>query len=243
MLHDELVGLVMQHATCNIIFETLLKLFLERIGRCVMDDEIRILIVDDHPIVREGWRAVLDRRPDMVVVGEGANGVEGLALFEELRPDITLVDLRMPQMDGVTLIQKIREVEPEARIIILTTFDGDEDIFRALQAGGMAYLLKDTPRGVLLETIRKVHGGEKYIPPAVASKLTERMMAEELTERELEVLKLIAKGFSNRAIGNELHIAEGTVKAHVNNILGKLGANDRTQAVTVALQRGIIRLA
>lgn len=207
-----------------------------------MSDIIKIIIVDDHPIVREGWASMLNRREDMDVVGEASNGVEGLALYQQHQPDIMLVDLRMPEMDGVSLIEAVMKLNKNAHIVVLTTYDGDEDIYRALRAGAMAYLLKDTSRDELLETIRTVHKGRKHIPTAVAEKLSNRMMSEGLTQRELEVLQLIAQGHNNRLIGENLHIAEGTVKAHVNNILGKLNANDRTQAVTIALEKGIIHL-
>lgn len=207
-----------------------------------MSDVIRIVIVDDHPVVREGWAAMLNRREDMDVVGEGGNGVEGLALYQDLTPDVMLVDLRMPEMSGVELIEAVIKVDADARLIVLTTYDGDEDIYRALQAGAKAYLLKDTSRAELLETIRMVHSGRKHIPSHIAEKLSNRMMTEALTTREIEVLELVAKGYNNRRIGETLFIAEGTVKAHINRILGKLNANDRTQAVTIALEKGILHL-
>lgn len=204
--------------------------------------EIRVLIVDDHPVVREGLAAMIERRQDMTVVGEASDGQEALALFRAYRPDVTLMDLRMPGMGGVETIGAIRAEFPDARIIVLTTYDGDEDVYRGLQAGAMAYLLKDAPREELLEAIRAVHGGQMRIPPDVASKLAERIMGPELTAREMDVLRLIVAGKANREIGAELSITEGTVKAHVNNILGKLGVSDRTQAVTTALRRGLVQL-
>jgi two-component system NarL family response regulator len=204
--------------------------------------EIRVLIVDDHPVVREGLAAMIERRKDMTVVGEAGDGVEALAQFHVLRPDVTLMDLRLPGMSGVEAIDAIRAEFPDARIIVLTTYDGDEDIYRGLQAGAMAYLLKDAPREELLEAIRAVHAGQMRIPPDVASKLAERIMGPELTAREMDVLRLIAAGKTNKEIGAELNITEGTVKAHVNNILGKLGVSDRTQAVTTALRRGLVQL-
>jgi two-component system NarL family response regulator len=203
---------------------------------------LRILIADDHPVVREGLAAIIERQPDMSVVAEAANGQETLDLFRQHRPDVTLVDLRMPKLDGVTVITTIRQEFPEARIIILTTYDGDEDIYRGLLAGAKAYLLKDAPREALLEAIRAVHTGQKRIPAEVAAKLAERLSSSELTGRELEVLRLIVAGRSNKEIGQALSITEGTVKAHVNNILSKLGVNDRTQAVTEALRRGLVHL-
>jgi two-component system, NarL family, response regulator len=206
------------------------------------DTRIRILIVDDHAVVREGLAAMIARRPDMQVVAEAENGLRAVELAHQHQPDVILMDLRMPHMGGVEAIAHIRAEKPNARIIVLTTYDGDEDIYRALQAGARAYLLKDTPRDDLLEAIRAVHAGQKRLPPEVAAKLVERVTAPELTPRELEVLNLIVKGNSNKEIGTALGIAEGTVKIHVNNLLGKLGVADRTQAVTEALKRGIVHL-
>lgn len=205
-------------------------------------DVIRLLIADDHPVVREGLAALLNRRADMTVVGEADDGEEAVALYETLRPDVVLIDLRMPRMGGVEAIAAIRQRDAQARFIVLTTYDGDEDIYRALQAGAQAYLLKDTPRETLLATVRAVHGGEKRIPPELAAKLAERVFSPALTPREREVLEQMVRGQSNREIGLTLDIAEGTVKAHVNSVLSKLGVNDRTQAVTEALRRGLARL-
>lgn len=208
-----------------------------------MDDEIiRVLIADDHPIVREGLNAVINDQPDMEIVAEAPNGKEALRLALQKRPDVMLIDLRMPQLDGLETILTIYKEWPEARIVILTTYDGEEDIYRALQAGAQAYLLKGVPRVELLDTIRAVHAGRKRIPTDIAVKLAERISASELTERELEVLQLIVGGQSNKEIGKSLSITEGTVKAHVNKILGKMGVNDRTQAVTEGLRRGIVHL-
>ena len=204
--------------------------------------QIRILIADDHPIVLEGWSSMINRAPDMTVVGEARSGMDAVRLYEQLRPDVALIDLRMPEMDGVTAIEEIRQYDPDARILVLTTFDGEEDIYRALKAGAMAYILKDTDRTKLMEAIHNVYQNKKMITPDVALKLLERVSADALSERELDVLRLIADGKSNRDIGLVLHITEGTVKAHVNRITGKLGATDRTHAVTLALQRGILRL-
>ena len=203
---------------------------------------IRILIADDHAVVREGLAAMIARRADMQVAAEAEDGRRAVELARQLKPDVILMDLRMPEMGGVEAITHIRAARPEARIIVLTTYDGDEDIYRALQAGAEAYLLKDTPRDELLEAIRAVHAGQKRIPSEVAAKLAVRLTAEALTPRELEVLKLIVAGRSNKEIGAALGIAEGTVKIHVNNLLGKLGVTDRTQAVTEALKRGIVHL-
>jgi two-component system NarL family response regulator len=204
--------------------------------------ELRVIIADDHPIVREGLHAVISDQPDMTVVAQAATGADAVTSALTHRPDVILMDLRMPELSGVEAISTIRAQWPDAHVIVLTTYDGDEDIYRALQAGAQAYLLKDTPRAELLEAIRAVARGQKRIPSEVAARLAERIGGPALTEREVDVLRLMAGGRSNKVIGAELHISEGTVKFHVNNILGKLGAEDRTQAVTLALQRGIIHL-
>ncbi len=204
---------------------------------------IRILIADDHPVVREGLAAMIKRRTDMTVVAEANHGQEAVALFHQHQPDVVLMDLRMPEMDGVEAILTIREQTPEARVIVLTTYDTDEDIYRALRAGAKAYLLKDTPREELLDTIRAVSAGRTRVPSDVAAKLVERVSSEALTAREVDVLRLIVAGHSNREIAALLYISEGTVKTHVNHILMKLGVSDRTQAVTTALRRGLVSLA
>jgi two-component system, NarL family, response regulator len=204
---------------------------------------IRILIADDHPVVREGLAAMIKRRTDMTVVAEANHGQEAVALFHQHQPDVVLMDLRMPEMDGVEAILTIREQTPEARVIVLTTYDTDEDIYRALRAGAKAYLLKDTPREELLDTIRAVSAGRTRVPSDVAAKLVERVSSETLTAREVDVLRLIVAGHSNREIATRLYISEGTVKTHVNHILMKLGVSDRTQAVTTALKRGLVALA
>ena len=209
-----------------------------------MDDErrIRVLLADDHNIVREGLAAVINLEDDMEVVGQAGDGCALLKLYLQLRPDVTLLDLRMPVMDGPDAIAAIKVASPDARIVILTTYDGDEDIYRGLRAGANAYLLKAGPREDLIETIRAVHNGQTRLPPEVASKLISRMTSPELSPREVEVLQLVARGKSNIEIGSELFVTESTVKSHINSILQKLNVSDRTQAVTSGLRRGIIRL-
>lgn len=204
--------------------------------------QIRVLIADDHAVVREGLAAIIDRREDMCVVGEAADGPAAIALAEEQSPDVLLVDLRMPGCGGVEVISAVRRRLPAVRAIVLTTYDGDEDIARALRAGAVAYLLKDVSRDQLLETIRAVHAGERRMSPVVAMRLAQRIAQPELSAREIEVLTLVACGASNRAISAELGIGEGTVKTHIGSILEKLGVADRTHAVVIAHQRGIIRL-
>jgi len=203
---------------------------------------IKLLIADDHPVVREGLAALIERRPDMTVVAEASNGRELVAQFLEHRPDVALVDLRMPEMDGADAIAAIRQRAPGARVIVLTTYDDDADIQRALRAGAKAYMLKDAPRDELLACIKAVNEGRTLIPPAIAAKLAETIGAPPLTARELEVLGLAAQGKSNREIATALFITEGTVKSHLSTVLGKLDASDRTQAVTIALKRGLLRL-
>jgi DNA-binding NarL/FixJ family response regulator len=207
-----------------------------------MTDTIKILIVDDHNIVRQGLAALLKTVPGFAVTAEAADGEQAVELFRKHKPDVTLMDLRLPKMNGVDAIARIRDASPAARIIVLTTFDGDEDIYRALQAGAKGYLLKGMDLSELTEAIRTVHAGRTRIPPRVAEKLAERMGAASLTARELEVLRLIVAGKSNKDIGTALFISEATVKTHVNSLLSKLGVEDRTQAATTALQRGIVHL-
>ncbi|MGF1569664.1 MAG: response regulator [Nodosilinea sp.] len=203
---------------------------------------IRILIADDHPPLREGLAALLERQADLKVIAMAADGEEAVALFQTHQPDVVLMDLRMPRLEGADAVASICQNWPQARIIVLTTYDGDEDIYRALRAGAKGYLLKDVPCEELFTAIRKVFRGQRYIMSQVAQKLTERFQGSELTERELEVLQLLVQGKTNRDIGEALCVVEGTVKFHVRNILEKLGAGDRTQAVTIALKRGLARL-
>ena len=203
---------------------------------------IRVLIVDDHPFMREGLAAVIDYKPDLTAIAKACNGHEAVELFRQHQPDVTLMDLRMPEISGVEAISAICAEFADARIIVLTTYDGDEDIYRGLWAGAKGYVLKDAEPEELITAIRAVHQGQQYIPPAVGAKLAERMRSPELSDRELEVLRLMATGKSNLEIGSALSIAEGTVKFHVKNILSKLGVSDRTQAMIIALKRGIITL-
>lgn len=205
-----------------------------------MSDVIRILIVEDHHVVRKGFVALLQMVDGLEVVAEGSDGAQAIALFDQHRPDVTLMDLRLPVMGGVDAIKAIRQKAPQARIIVLTTFDGDEDIYRALQAGARGYLLKGMDADDLIAAIHAVHAGKTYIPSEIAERLAERFAGSELTERETDVLRLIVSGNSNKEIGAKLFISEATVKTHVNNLLSKLGVSDRTQAATTALQRGIV---
>ena len=203
---------------------------------------IRILAVDDHPMLREGIASLVASQSDMELVAEASTGREALEQFRNHRPDLTLMDLQMPDMDGIEAMVAIRDEFPEARIIVLTTYKGDVQVLRALKAGARAYLLKGLLRKELLETIRAVHRGEKRISPEVAAVLADHLVDEALTSREIDVLRLIAGGNANKLIGDQLSITEETVKGYVKSIFSKLGAKDRTHAVTVALKRGIIHL-
>jgi two-component system NarL family response regulator len=198
------------------------------------------MVVEDHHVVREGLVALMNAVPGMEVVAETADGRQALELFRKHLPDVTLMDLRLPGMSGVAAITRIRSQFPQARIIVLTTYDGDEDIHRALDAGARGYLLKGMSGEELMDAIRTVHSGRSRIPAQVAERLAERMVRPALTDRELDVLREIVSGKSNKEIGQELNISEATVKTHINSILGKLGVTDRTQAVTAAIQRGIV---
>jgi DNA-binding NarL/FixJ family response regulator len=207
-----------------------------------MGERIRILVVDDHHVVRQGLVALLNIMLDIEVVGEAGDGLEAIRLHQSLHPDITLMDLQLPKLGGVDAILRIRAEDPAARFIVLTTFDGDEDIFRSLQAGAKAYLLKGMTVEELTSTIQAVHSGKTRISAPIAEKLAERMSGQALTARELAVLERIVAGRANKEIASDLDISEATVKTHVNNLLGKLGVSDRTHAATVAIQRGIVHL-
>jgi len=203
---------------------------------------IRILTVDDHPLLREGIAAILGTERELDLVAQASNGLEAVEQFRALRPDVTLMDLQMPQMNGIEAIQEIRKDFPDARIIVLTTYAGDAQAERAFKAGASGYLLKSALRKELIETIRTVHGGKKKIPVEIAVEMAEHHADDSLTGREIEVLQQVAAGNANKIIAAHLDISEETVKAHVKNILSKLGANDRTHAVTMALKRGIIEI-
>jgi DNA-binding NarL/FixJ family response regulator len=206
------------------------------------EQRIRVLSVDDHPLLREGIAAVVNSAADMVVVAQAATGHEAVRVFRDQLPDVTLMDLRLPDMSGIDALITIRETAPDARILMLTTFEGDVEVQRALAAGARGYLLKSTPPEDLLQAVRLVHAGRKRIPPDVAANLAEHFSDEALTEREVDVLRHIGTGNRNRDIAVRLSISEDTVKVHVKHIMEKLGASDRTQAVTIAVRRGIIQL-
>ena len=203
---------------------------------------IRILCVDDHPLLREGIAAIIKSQPDMELIGEAATGKEGLEKYRNLSPDVTLMDLRLPDMSGVDCLIAIRAEFPDARIIIVTTFEGDVDVQRALEAGALSYLLKSMPYKEVVDAIRRVHSGKKSIPPALATRLAEHLSDEALTSREVEILRCVAEGYRNREIAERLFISEETVKIHIKHVMDKLGATHRTQAVAIAVRRGIIQV-
>jgi DNA-binding NarL/FixJ family response regulator len=203
---------------------------------------VRVLSVDDHPLLREGIAMIINNEPDMQLVAQASNGAEGVHLFREHRPDVTLMDLRLPDKSGIDVMIAIRQEFPEARVIMLTTFEGDVEIQRALQAGAQGYLLKNMPPSELVKVIRHVHAGKKRVAPEVAAHLAEHMGDEELTPREVEVLERVAGGNRNRDIADLLYISEETVKVHIKHIMDKLRAKDRTEAIAIAVRRGIIQL-
>jgi two-component system NarL family response regulator len=203
---------------------------------------IQIVVADDHPIVREGVVANLKQQPDFKVIGEASNGAEVLEFIKQLQPDIALLDLRMPQMNGLEVLNALKELKLQTKVIVMTTFENEEDIQYSMKAGARAYLLKDSPQQILFDAIRRVFNGEVYLPPPIAQKLVDRMQKPQLSPRELEVLKAVAAGKSNKEIGAQLFISEGTVKTHVESLLHKLGATTRTCAVKAAVRRGLVRM-
>ncbi|HEY7335812.1 MAG TPA: response regulator transcription factor [Bryobacteraceae bacterium] len=208
----------------------------------MQETTIRVMCVDDHPLVRKGVASILANEPDMELVAEASDGREAVAKFHDLHPDVVLMDLRMPQMDGTEATRAIRGEDPEARIIALTSYDGDQDIYRALEAGVRGYILKEMVHSEIVKAIRTVQSGKRLMPPEVAERLSEYFPQVALTPREVEVLSFVARGLANKEIAHKLGTANGTIKMHVQNILEKLGASDRTHAVTIAIERGILHL-
>jgi DNA-binding NarL/FixJ family response regulator len=207
-----------------------------------VSERIRVAVFEDHNMVREGIVALLEMHADLEVVGQAGDGAGAIALWKQVRPDVALVDLRMPGKDGVAVIAAIRQEQPAARFLVLTTYDSEDDVSRALQAGARGYLLKGATRATLVDAIRAVHAGHRYVPPDLADRVLPRPSDEALTEREAEVLHRIAQGMSNKEIGDALGISEHTVKGHVTNVLGKLGVTDRTKALVEAVRRGLVHL-
>jgi two-component system NarL family response regulator len=210
--------------------------------RAAKSEKIRLLLADDHVLILEGLTAAIGRQEDMRVVARAADGREAIDLWKTHRPDVALLDLRMPKLNGVAVIREIRDEDASARVIVQTTYDTDEEIYQAMRAGARAYLLKDAPLEELLDCIRKVHAGETWIPPALSAKLAARVSGDALTSREIDVLKLLAQGRSNKEIGSDLFIREATVKSHVRSMFTKLHVMSRTEAIAVANQRGLLQL-
>jgi DNA-binding NarL/FixJ family response regulator len=208
-----------------------------------LPNEIRVLVVDDHPVVRMGLGSMLGSQKGITVVGMVASGGEALTSLPKLRPDVVLMDLRMPEMDGVDAIVALRAAEPTVKILVLTNYQMDEDVFNALQAGALGYLVKSAPQEDVIKAIRTVNQGKAYIPPAIAAKLAERISHSALSPRELEVLQFVAKGLTNKEIGSLLFISDKTARNHVISLMAKLEAKDRTEAVTIAIRKGLIRVA
>ena len=208
----------------------------------VANPKIRVILADDHPVVRDGLAAIINQQPDMHVIAEAADGEEAIALFQREQPDVMVLDLRMPKRDGVAVVEHVLGQDPKARLLIMTTFDGDEDIFRCLSQGAKGYLLKDSPRQEILAAIRAVSQDQPYTSSSIAAKAVQRMSKPNLTKREVEVIQLLAQGRSNKDIARRLNITEGTAKTHVKSILTKLDAISRTEAVAVAHKRGLVHL-
>ena len=215
---------------------------MEKKSKTAFSTQIRAVIADDHPVVREGLRALVNSQQDMKVVGEAANGQQAVEQFLLHLPDILLLDLRMPEMNAIEAMRAILEKAPEARIIVLSTYNLDEDIYRSLKAGAKAYLLKDSPREQLLESIRSVHAGLLSISPSIGVRLAARLRGPDLTDREVDITRLVVAGKTNKEIGASLKITEGTVKVHISHVLKKLGAGGRADAIRIALERGIVHL-
>jgi two-component system NarL family response regulator len=215
---------------------------MEKKSKTAFSTQIRTVIADDHPVVREGLRALVNSQQDMTVVSEAANGQQAIQQFLLHRPDVLLLDLRMPEMNAIEAIYAILEKVPEARIIVLSTYNGDEDIYQAMKAGAKAYLLKDSPREQLLESIRSVHAGRLSISQSIGVQLAARVRGPDLTDREVDIAKLVVAGKTNKEIGAALQITEGTVKVHISHVLKKLGAGGRAEAIRIALERGIVHL-
>jgi DNA-binding NarL/FixJ family response regulator len=208
----------------------------------IQTDEIRVIIIEDHPLMRLGVASIIGAQEDMTVVAEAGSGEEALELFRVYRPDVVVIDLGLPQMGGVAVIRALRLLNSDVKFVVLTTYEGDEDIYQALAAGAHAYVIKGLPHNMLVDAIRRVRRGANYVPPALMHKLDARSAAEKLSAQELRVLKMISEGRSNRNIGDELGVTEATIKYHVSEILGRLGAKDRTEAVVIAHRRGLLHL-